>query len=644
MKITINGKVYEIKSNTRLISALKDNGFEVNNYVFAHVEGKGDVDLKYFPEDNDNITLIDKKDPKAIDVLRHSTAHLMAQAVMELFPEVQVGVGPAIENGFYYDFYRETPFTPQDIEEIEKRMKKLRKKNIPIERIEISKEEAIKIFEEKGQKLKVELIKEKSDKIASLYKQGDFIDFCRGPHLPSTGKIKHFKLLYSSAAYWKGDEKNLPMQRIYGTVFFEEEDLKEYLTFLEEAKKRDHRKLGKELELFMISDMIGPGLILWLPKGAFIRRKIEDYWIEEHFKAGYELLNTPHIAKIDLWETSGHLSFYRENMFPSMEFDNVEYQLKPMNCPFHIAIYQSKTRSYRDFPIRWAELGTVYRYERSGVLHGLLRVRGFTQDDAHIFSLPENLDKDIEDILNLNFKILKTFGFDKYDVYLSTRPEKYVGSLKNWEKAENALKKALEKLDIDYSIDPGEGVFYGPKIDIKIKDLLGRAWQCSTIQVDFNLPERFNISYIDEDGTKKQPIMIHRALMGSFERFFGVLIENYGGKFPLWLSPTQIIVIPVSEKHLDYAEKVKNILIENGIRAKLDSRNEKLGYKIRAAEMEKIPYMAIVGEKEEKENNLSLRVQGEGDYGKIAVKDIVKVIQYKVEVKSLNYKIEEVIN
>ncbi len=639
VKISIDGKSFEVEKGTPIILFLKNNNFEVSNFVFAEIEGKGSVDLKYRIVGGEKINLVDKKDPRALEVLRHSTAHLMAQAVMELFPEVQVGVGPAIENGFYYDFYRETPFTPQDIEEIEKKMKKLRKKNFPIERIEVDKAEAVKIFKEKGQTLKVELIEEKSDDIASLYKQGDFIDFCRGPHLPSTGKIKNFKLLYSSAAYWKGDENNLPMQRIYGTVFFEEEELKDYLKFLEEAKKRDHRKLGKELELFMISDRIGPGLILWMPKGAFIRRKIEDYWIEEHYKAGYELLNTPHIAKIDLWETSGHLSFYKENMFPSMEFDNAEYQLKPMNCPFHIEVYQAKMRSYRDFPIRWAELGTVYRYERSGVLHGLLRVRGFTQDDAHIFSLPKDLDRDIEDILKLNFKILKTFGFDKYSVYLSTKPDKAVGTPENWQRAENALKNALEKLAIEYEIDPGEGVFYGPKIDIKIKDMLGRSWQCSTVQVDFNLPDRFNISYIDEDGAKKQPIMIHRALMGSFERFFGVLIENYGGKFPLWLAPTQLIIIPVSEKHLDYANKVKEIFLEDGIRVKVDSRNEKLGYKIRAAEMDKIPYMAIVGEKEENNNNLSIRIQGIGDYGDIAINDMKKMIQLKVKSKSLDYNI-----
>jgi threonyl-tRNA synthetase len=644
VKISIDGKTFDIEKGTPIILILKNNGYELNDYVFAEIEGKGAIDLKYKIEGGENITLIDKESPKALEVLRHSAAHLMAQAVTELFPDVQVGVGPAIENGFYYDFYKETPFTPQDIEEIEKKMKKLRKKNYPIERIEVPKVEAVKIFKEKGQTLKVELIEEKSDDIASLYKQGDFIDFCRGPHLPSTGKIKHFKLLYSSAAYWKGDENNLPMQRIYGTVFFEEDELNDYLKFLEEAKKRDHRKLGKELELFMISDRIGPGLILWLPKGAFIRRKIEDYWIEEHYKAGYELLNTPHIAKIDLWETSGHLSFYKENMFPSMEFDNSEYQLKPMNCPFHIEIYQSKMRSYRDFPIRWAELGTVYRYERSGVLHGLLRVRGFTQDDAHIFSLPKDLNRDIEDILKLNFKILKTFGFDKYAVYLSTKPDKAVGTPENWQRAEDALKNALEKLGIQYEIDPGEGVFYGPKIDIKIKDMLGRAWQCSTIQVDFNLPERFNISYIDEDGTKKQPIMIHRALMGSFERFFGVLIENYGGKFPLWVSPTQLIIIPVSEKHLDYANKVKEMFAEEGIRVKVDSRNEKLGYKIRSAELDKIPYMAIVGEKEEKENNLSIRIQGIGDYGNITINDMKKMIQLKVKSKSLDYDMKEVIN
>ena len=640
MKIRVNGKEYKIEKGISFIRFLKENGFNPKDYVAIEINGEL-KDLRTKIEKEVDIKLVDKKDSRALEILRHSTAHLMAQAVMELFPNVQVGVGPAIENGFYYDFYKEEPFTPEDLAEIEKRMKKLRKKNFPIERIEMSKEEAIKLFKEKRQNLKVELIEEKSGDIASLYKQGDFIDFCRGPHLPYTGYINNFKILYSSSAYWKGDENNLPMQRIYGTVFFEKEDLEDYLDFLEEAKKRDHRKLGKELELFLISEQIGPGLVLWLPKGAFIRRKIEDYWVEEHYKAGYELLNTPHIAKIDLWETSGHLSFYKENMFPAMEFDNMEYQLKPMNCPFHIAIYKSRMRSYREFPIRWAELGTVYRYERSGVLHGLLRVRGFTQDDAHIFSRPEQLQEEIVNILDLNFKILKTFGFDNYDVYLSTRPEKYVGSLENWERAENALKFALEKQGISYEIDPGEGVFYGPKIDIKIKDTLGRSWQCSTIQVDFNLPERFNINYIDKDGEKKQPIMIHRALMGSFERFFGVLIEHYAGKFPLWLTPTQSIIIPVSEKYFEYGKQVLTQLRAKGVRAKLDDKNEKLGYKIRAAELEKIPYILIVGEKEQKNNSISLRIQGIGDYGEMSIDKLRDIIWEKVETKAIDYNINK---
>ena len=640
MKIIVNGKEYEVEKGISFIQFLKNNGFNPKDYVAIEINGEL-KDLRYKLEEDAEIKLIDKKDKRALEILRHSTAHLMAQAVMELFPDVQVGVGPAIENGFYYDFYKAEPFTPEDLAEIEKRMKKLRKKNFPIERIEMPKEEAIKLFKEKGQNLKVELIEEKSGDIASLYKQGDFIDFCRGPHLPYTGYINNFKILYSSAAYWKGDENNLQMQRIYGTVFFEKEELEDYLHFLEEAKKRDHRKLGKELELFLISDQIGPGLVLWLPKGAFIRRKIEDFWVEEHYKAGYELLNTPHIAKIDLWETSGHLSFYKENMFPPMEFDNIEYQLKPMNCPFHIAIYKSRMRSYREFPIRWAELGTVYRYERSGVLHGLLRVRGFTQDDAHIFSRPEQLQEEIVNILDLNFKILRTFGFDNYDVYLSTRPDKYVGSLENWERAENALKYALEKQGISYEIDPGEGVFYGPKIDIKIKDTLGRSWQCSTIQVDFNLPERFNISYIDKNGEKKQPIMIHRALMGSFERFFGVLIEHYAGKFPLWLAPVQVTVVPVSEKYLDYGQNVFEQLKERGIRVKLDDRNEKLGYKIRSAELEKIPYILIVGEKEANNKSVSLRIQGVGDFGEMSINELHDIIQEKIKLKAIDYNIKK---
>ncbi len=634
-KVIFKNKKYTTDKNNYL-SFAKEIGLPLKKLVAIKKDGEL-FDLKSEIKDGDVVEFVTSESPEALEILRHSTAHLLAQAVLELFPEVEIGVGPAIENGFYYDFYKKEPFTPEDLQKIEKRMKELAKKNLEIVREELPKEKAIELFKRHNQNLKVELIQEKGGEIVSIYRQGDFFDFCRGPHLPSTGYIKHFKILHSSGAYWKGEEDNIQLQRIYGTAFFKKEELENYLNFLEEAKKRDHRRLGKELELFMISEDIGAGLIIWLPKGAFIRRKMEDFWIEKHFSAGYELLNTPHIANLSLWETSGHLSFYKENMFPPMEFENISYQLKPMNCPFHISVYKSKTRSYRDLPIRWAELGTVYRYERSGVLHGLLRVRGFTQDDAHIFCTPEQMEDEVEKVLDLNFDILKTFGFEEYKVYLSTRPEEYVGSLENWEKAELALKNTLEKKGIEYEIDPGEGVFYGPKIDIKIKDTLGRLWQCSTIQVDFNLPERFDISYIDENGDKKRPIMIHRALFGSFERFFGILIEHYAGKFPLWLSPTQVIIIPISEKQKEYALYVKDRLEKSGLRVKVDLRNEKMGYKIREAELHKIPYMLIVGDKEKESQTVSLRIQGTGDYGKLGIDEFVDYVIKKIENKELEY-------
>ncbi len=634
-KVIFKNKEYTTDKNDYL-SFSKEIGLPLKKLVAVKKNGEL-FDLKSEIKDGDVVEFITSESPEALEILRHSTAHLLAQAVLELFPEVEIGVGPAIENGFYYDFYKKEPFTPEDLQKIEKRMKEIAKKNLEIVREELPKEKAIELFKRHNQNLKVELIQEKGGETVSIYRQGDFFDFCRGPHLPSTGYIKHFKILHSSGAYWKGEEDNIQLQRIYGTAFFKKEELEKYLNFLEEAKKRDHRRLGKELELFMISEDIGAGLIIWLPKGAYIRRKMEDFWIEKHFSAGYELLNTPHIANLSLWETSGHLSFYKENMFPPMEFENISYQLKPMNCPFHISVYKSKTRSYRDLPIRWAELGTVYRYERSGVLHGLLRVRGFTQDDAHIFCTPEQMEEEVEKVLDLNFDILKTFGFEEYKVYLSTRPDEYVGSLENWEKAELALKNTLEKKGIEYEIDPGEGVFYGPKIDIKIKDTLGRLWQCSTIQVDFNLPERFDISYIDENGEKKRPIMIHRALFGSFERFFGILIEHYAGKFPLWLTPTQAIIIPISEKQQEYALYVKDRLEESGLRVKVDLRSEKMGYKIREAELQKIPYMLIVGDKEKESKTVSLRIQGEGDCGKFNIDEFAEKVNKKIRNKELEY-------
>lgn len=541
------------------------------------------------------------------EIYRHSASHIMAHAVKRLFPEAKIAIGPAIQDGFYYDFEINRTFTPDDIISVEREMKEIIKRDSPFIRKEISRAEAISLFKAMGEKYKVELLQEIQEENVSIYEEDGFIDLCRGPHLTSTGRISVFKLLSIAGAYWRGNEKNKMLQRIYGTAFKDSKDLKKYLDFLEEVKKRDHRRLGKELDLFSISSEIGAGLILWHPNGALVRKIIEDFWRNEHLKADYKLLYTPHIAKLDIWKKSGHLDYYKENMYSPMEIEGVEYEIKPMNCPFHIDVYKSSLRSYRELPIRYAELGTVYRYERSGTLHGLFRVRGFTQDDAHIFCREDQIEDEILNALDFTLFILKTFGFDSYEVYLSTRPEKYVGTLDNWEKATNALKHAIEKKDLLYEIDPGAGVFYGPKIDIKVKDSLGRLWQCSTIQVDFNNPDIFDIKYRGADGKEHRSIMIHRALMGSLERFFGILIEHYAGAFPLWLAPVQLSLLTIAERHSLYTEKLTSELKNRGIRAVIDTDNEKIGNKIRKSTIRKIPYSVIIGDKEISENRLSLR-------------------------------------
>jgi threonyl-tRNA synthetase len=563
----------------------------------------------------------------------------MAHAVKELFPHVKVTIGPAIEDKFYYDFDKDEPFSEEDLEKIEKKMHEIIKAKNPFIRKEIPKEEAIKLFEELGESYKVEIINEIEDKKVSLYEEGGFIDLCKGPHIPHTGIVKAIKLLSVAGAYWRGDEKNKMLQRIYGTAFPTKEELDDYLKYLEEVKKRDHRKLGKQLKLFEISEEVGPGLILWLPNGAIIKKVIEDFWKEEHLKAGYQLLYTPHIAKLDLWEKSGHTEFYRENMFSPMVIDDVAYQIKPMNCPFHIQVYKSELRSYRDLPLRFAELGTVYRYERSGVLHGLLRVRGFTQDDAHIFCYEEHLEKEIQKVLDFTLFILSTFGFNNYEIFISTRPQKYVGTLDNWNRATDRLEQALKKRNLPYQIDPGEGVFYGPKIDIKIKDVLNRAWQCSTIQVDFNIPEKFDITYRGRDGKDHRPIMIHRALMGSLERFIGILTEHYAGAFPTWLAPVQVEVMSISEKYVEYAKKIFERLLNSGIRVKLNTENEKIGYKIRQATVEKIPYMIILGEKECNSNKISVRLRNGKNIELIDLEQFLESITKEIKEKK---QIEEV--
>jgi threonyl-tRNA synthetase len=599
--------------------------------VAARVNGQL-LDFTAVLTQDSELTPIQIGSDEALDVLRHSAAHVMAHAVRDIYgPDVKVAIGPAIENGFYYDFQREEPFTPADFEKIEERMTEIVRGAQPFTKSSLSSSEAIASFQEQGEQFKVELIEDLGEENISLYQVGDFTDLCRGPHLPDTSFVKAFKLLRVAGAYWRGDENREMLQRIYGTAFFDKKALKKYLSDLEEAKKRDHRKLGKELELFSMRDEIGPGLILWQPKGSQLRRLIEDYWKDEHYRHDYELLYTPHIARQDLWKTSGHLDFYSENMYSSMDIDEVKYQLKPMNCPFHIGVFNSQKRSYRELPIRWCELGTVYRYERAGALHGLMRVRGFTQDDAHIFCRPDQLEDEIFNILDLNLHILKTFGFADYDIYLSTRPEKYVGSDENWERATEALKLALEKKGLGYAIDPGEGVFYGPKIDIKIKDQLGRSWQCSTIQVDFNLPERFDMNFTGADNTDHRPIMIHRALMGSLERFIGVLIEHYAGVFPLWFAPVQARILNITDDQADYCDKVFTLLRKSGIRVEKDLRNEKLNYKIREAQGTKVPYMIIIGDKEKNDATLTVRLRNGKNLPPMTVEEFTEMLDQEVK-------------
>ena len=602
------------------------------NCVVAEVNHRL-TDMAYKIEEDAEIRLITWKDSEARDVLLHSTAHVMAQAVQRIFPEVKVTIGPSIENRFYYDFDTETPFTENDLLKIEAEMKKIIKENLPISRSEISRNDAIKLFDKMGESYKVEIISEiPEDEILSLYSQGDFTDLCRGPHIPSTGKIPAFKLLSVAGAYWRGDEKNKMLSRIYGTAFPSKKELNAYLQLLEEAKKRDHRKLGKELDLFEISDTVGQGLSLWFPKGATMRKLIEDYWHKEHRDRDYDIIQTPHIGKAELWETSGHLSFYKESMYPVMKVENQDYYLKPMNCPFHIMVYKRHQTSYRDLPIRYAELGTVYRYELSGALHGLMRVRGFTQDDAHIFCTPEQLNDEVEKLLQFSFDFLKAFGFEEYELYLSTQPtEKFVGEPALWEKAQESLRKSMEKMDIDYKVDEGGGAFYGPKIDIKIKDAIGRLWQCTTIQFDFNLPDRFDMTYTGSDGEAHRPFVIHRAIMGSLERFIGVLIEHTAGKFPLWYAPVQLKLIPVSEKYNDVANGIKDRFHAEGFRVEMDGRNERVGYRIREAETLKIPYMIVVGQQEEESGMFKLRHQGGEELAPMNVKTMIEFLNSEVD-------------
>ncbi len=633
MKILVDGLELTLDNNEvagkRIIELIDNTN---RQYVVALVDNIP-RDLTYkLRGDEKLINILDFKSEIGKDTYWHTSSHIMAQAVKRIFKDIKITIGPAIENGFYYDFdtggYN---FTDEDLVKIELEMNKIIEEDLPVERVEMNKEDAVKLFSEMGETYKVEILSEIPDQTVSLYKQGEFIDLCRGPHLPSTGYVKAFKLLSVSGSYWRGDETKSRLQRIYGISFPSKDELNEYLHKLEEARRRDHRVLGKELDLFSVHDEIGPGLILWHPKGAIIRRTIEDFWVQEHLKRGYELVYTPHVGRARLWEISGHLGYYRENMYPEMKLDNQEYFLKPMNCPFHIMIYKTKVRSYRDLPIRYCELGTVYRYERSGVLHGLLRVRGFTQDDAHIFARPDQIMDEIKQVVEFAFFILNRFGFKDFEVFVSTKPKDSVGSEEMWNEATNSLKKALEELNIQFEVDEGGGAFYGPKIDIKIKDALGRSWQCTTIQFDFNLPERFDVTYRDKDGFDKRPYLVHRALFGSMERFFATLLEYYGGNFPLWISPIQIAVLPISEDNVPYAEEIYKKLLEKGYRVKVDKSNEKLGAKIRNAEIEKIPYMVILGKKEIEENLLSVRKHGAGDLGKMSLAEFINIIENELK-------------
>jgi len=604
--------------------------------IVARVDGNL-WDLNRPFEGNAKLEILTTKNPEALEVYRHSTAHLLAAAVLELFPETKLGIGPPIDTGFYYDFQRDAPFSPEDLEKIEKRMWEIQARDLPYERKYTEKNEGLKLYAD--QPMKVELITERAGDVFSEYTLGpDFIDFCRGPHVPSTKKIKAFKLLSIAGAYWKGNEKNAQLQRIYGTAFFRQKDLDDYLAKLEEAKKRDHRKLGQELDLFSIQELAGPGLIFYHPKGGIIRKLIEDWMRDQYLKRGYSLVYTPHVMRADLWRTSGHLSHYAENMFAGMELDDAEYRLKPMNCPGHILIYRDKLRSYRELPVRLGELGTVYRYERSGTMHGLLRVRGFTQDDAHIFCTPDQIEDEVVNCLEFALDVLKVFGFEEYDAEISTwdggASGKYDGEADQWALAEGALKRAVERLNIKAPVIPDEAAFYGPKIDVKLLDALGRKWQLSTVQFDFTLPKRFGLEYVHEDGKRHQPLMVHRALYGSVERFFGTLIEHYAGAFPVWLAPVQAVVMPITDRQQEYAQKVHAQLEAAGLRVHLDDRKEKVNLKIREAQLQKVPYMLVVGDREAEAGTVSVRHRKHADMGVKPVAQFISEVRELVDRKS----------
>jgi threonyl-tRNA synthetase len=638
IEITLpDGSKKPVEAGTRPIDIAKSISPRLADAaIVAKVDGEL-FDLTRPLEKDAALQILTAKDPESLDVYRHSSAHLLAAAVLELYPETKLGIGPPIDNGFYYDFDRAAPFTPEDLEQIEKKMWELQARDLPYERIYTRKDEGLKKYSDAW--MKCELIGERAGEIFSEYTLGPhFIDFCRGPHVPSTSKIKAFKLLSIAGAYWKGDEHNKQLQRIYGTAFFTQKDLDAYLKQVEEAKKRDHRKLGRELDLFSIQELAGPGLIFFHPKGGIIRKQLEDWMRDQYLKRGYSLVYTPHVARFELWKTSGHAGFYAQNMFSRMELDDAEYQLKPMNCPFHILIYKDKQHSYRDLPVRLGELGTVYRYERSGVLNGLFRVRGFTQDDAHIFCTPEQIEDEVVACLQFAIDTLTTYGFTEYEAELSTwdggSSGKYDGSPDQWLLGENALRRATERVNMKVKIVPDEAAFYGPKIDVKLVDAIGRPWQLSTVQFDFTLPRRFELEYIGEDGKAHQPLMVHRALYGSIERFFGILIEHYAGAFPIWLAPVQAIVLPITDRQTEYARNVRKQLDDAGIRATVDERSEKVNLKIRDAQMQKIPYMLVVGDREQQSGQVAVRNRKHGDQGAQPLPDFIAAVRKLIDDKA----------
>lgn len=634
LKITLpDGSQKEFSDNTTLSEIAASIGARLGKESIAAVVDDRLVDLDIVPVNDSQVRFVTFDDPEGKDIFRHSASHVMAQAVKRLFPGTELAIGPSIEDGFYYDFEFPDTITEEDLPRIEEEMNRIVSQKIPYTREELPRDDAIKMFKDMGEAYKVELIEEIDDETVSIYRQDDFVDMCRGPHVPDTGYIKSFALLSLAGAYWRGDEKNKMLQRIYGTAYPKKKTLKEHLNRLEEAKKRDHRRLGRELDLFSIVEEAGPGFVIYHPKGALVRTILEDFEKAEHLKRGYDIVIGPQLLKLDLWKKSGHFENYRENMYFT-EVEDTQYGIKPMNCLAHMLIYKSRIRSYRDLPIRYFELGTVYRHEKSGVLHGLFRLRGFTQDDAHILCTPDQLNSEIRGVISLVIDVMGVFGFE-YEFEVSTRPEKSIGTEEDWEKATSALLEALEDENLPYTVNQGDGAFYGPKIDVKLKDAIGRMWQCATIQCDFALPERFDLHFVGKDGARHRPIMLHRVILGSIDRFLGVLIEHYAGAFPVWLSPVQVKVLTITDKSANYAESVAGTLKKQGFRVETDLRNEKIGYKIREARLEKIPYMLIIGEKEAASGAVSVRHREDGDRGAVSLDSFIDSVRDEIALPTL---------